>query len=91
MDNHETHVTIPIIDFAKANGVTLMTFHPHTSHKMQPLDRGLFGPFKTYYNQAINNWMLPQGNAGKPVTIYDVAQLAGIAYGIQNLWFQIIS
>lgn len=80
MDNHETHITIPVIDLVKANGGTIMTFHPHTSHKMQPLDRGVFGPFKTFYNQTANNWMLTPGNAGKPITIYNVAQLAGDAY-----------
>lgn len=47
---------------------------------MQPLDRGVFGPFKTFYNQTANNWMLTPGNAGKPITIYNVAQLAGDAY-----------
>lgn len=80
MDNHETHVNIPVIDLAKENGVIILTFHPHTSHRMQPLDRGVFGPFKTFYNQAMNNWMITPGNAGKPVTIYELANLAGSAF-----------
>ena len=57
-----------------------MTFHPHTTHKMQPLDRGVFGPFKNFYNNAMNNWMISPGNAGKPVTIYDISYLVGRAY-----------
>ncbi|XP_063234886.1 tigger transposable element-derived protein 6-like [Bacillus rossius redtenbacheri] len=80
MDNHESHVNIPAIDLAKQSGIVLLTFHPHTSHKMQPLDRGVFGPFKTYYHEAMNNWMISPGNAGKPVTIYEVAAMAGIAF-----------
>lgn len=80
LDNHETHVNISVIDLAKKSGIILLTFHPHTSHKMQPLDRGVFGPFKTYYNEAMNNWMISPGNAGKPVTIYEVAALAGLAF-----------
>lgn len=80
MDNHESHITVPIINLARQNGVTLMTFHPHTSHKMQPLDRSVFGPFKMYYNTAMNEWMLSPGNSGKPVTIYDLAPLVGKAF-----------
>ncbi|XP_004207287.1 uncharacterized protein LOC101240724 isoform X1 [Hydra vulgaris] len=38
MDNHESHVNISVIELAKNSGIVLMTFHPHTTHKMQPLD-----------------------------------------------------
>lgn len=58
----------------------LVTFHPHTSHKMQPLDRGVFGPFKTFYNTAMNNWMSISTNVGKPATIYDVAESVGRSF-----------
>ncbi|XP_065654929.1 uncharacterized protein LOC136081532 [Hydra vulgaris] len=80
MDNHESHVNISVIELAKKSGIVLMTFHPHTTHKMQPLDRGVFGPFKTFYNNAMNNWMISPGNADKPVTIYDISYLVGQAY-----------
>lgn len=80
LDNHESHVSIPTINLAKRSGVILVTFHPHTSHRLQPLDLSVFGPFKTYYNNAMTNWMSSPGNAGKPVTIYDVAELANTAY-----------
>ena len=80
MDNHESYVNISIIELAKRSGIILMTFHPHTTHKMQPLDRGVFGPFKMFYNNAMNNWMISPGNAGKPVTIYDISYLVGQAY-----------
>ena len=75
MDNHESYVNISIIELAKRSGIILMTFHPHTTHKMQPLDRGVFGPTKTFYNNAMNNWMISPGNAGKPVTIYEYLTL----------------
>ncbi|KAJ8941867.1 hypothetical protein NQ314_010261 [Rhamnusium bicolor] len=80
LDNHESHVSIPTIDLAKRSGVILVTFHPHTSHRMQPLDVCVYGPFKTYYSSAVSNWMNTPGNAGKPITIYDVAELANTAY-----------
>lgn len=78
MDNHESHISIESIDKAKANGITLLTFPPHCSHKLQPLDRTVYGPLKKYYNAACNSWML--SNPGKPMTIYDVAGLLGEAF-----------
>nr|XP_012554776.2 MFS-type transporter clz9-like [Hydra vulgaris] len=80
MDNHESHLNISVIELAKKSGIVLMTFHPHTTHKMQPLDRGVFRPFKTFYKNAMNNWMISPGNAGKSVTIYDISYLVGQAY-----------
>lgn len=50
--------TISIIDLAKASDVILIRFHRHNSHKMQPLDRGVYRPFKAFYDQAVNNWMI---------------------------------
>lgn len=38
LDNHESNVSIPTIDLAKRSGVILVTFHPLTSHRLQPLD-----------------------------------------------------
>lgn len=78
LDNHETHISIESLDLAKENGVVMLTFPPHTSHKLQPLDRTVFGPYKTYYNSAMSGWML--SNPGRPNQIYDVAGLIGSAY-----------
>lgn len=78
LDNHDSHTSLKVICRAKEVGITLLTFPPHTSHKFQPLDRTVFGPFKTYYNTACNNWMLL--NPGKPISIYEVAELVGTAF-----------
>lgn len=78
MDNHETHISIDIIDKSRENGVVLLTLHPHTTHKLQPLDRTVFGPLKAHYNKACDKWMLQ--NPGKPITIYDVSELLGQSY-----------
>lgn len=78
LDNHESHISIKSIDEAKKNGIVLLTLPPHTSHKLQPLDRTVFGPYKTFYNQAVNEWMAC--NPGKPFSIYDVPEIIGKAY-----------
>ena len=73
LDNHDTHIAIEIIDLAKNNGVVMLTLPPHCSHKLQPLDRSVYGPFKAFYNQAVNH-------PGQPFTIHDISQLIGNAY-----------
>ena len=78
MDNHCSHVTIQAIDKAKEHGITLLTFPPHTSHKLQPLDRTVYGPLKRYYNTACNDWQL--ANPGRPITIHDIGQCLGKAF-----------
>jgi len=78
MDNHDSHTSIEMLDYAKSNGVTIVTFPPHCSHKLQPLDRTVYGPFKRYFNTAADAWMT--NNPGKPMTIYDLAELVGNAY-----------
>ncbi|GFY52851.1 casein kinase I isoform alpha [Trichonephila inaurata madagascariensis] len=78
LDNHESHVSIEAITLAKEHGIVMLTFPPHTSHKLQPLDRGVFGPFKKYYSSACRNWML--SNPAKPIAIYDVAENVGKSY-----------
>lgn len=78
MDNHKSHISIEAIDLAKQSGVVMFTFPPHTSHKLQPLDRGVYGPFKKFYNAAATEWL--QSHPGKPITLYDVAEIVGHAY-----------
>ena len=78
LDNHESHATIEAVTLAKESGIVMLTFPPHTSHKLQPLDRTVFGSFKKYYGTACSEWML--SNGGKPLSIYNVAECVGKAY-----------
>lgn len=45
LDNHDRHVNVEVIDIAKENGLYLITFPPHCSHRLQPLDVAVYGPF----------------------------------------------
>lgn len=67
LDNHDSHLSIEAIDYFKANGVTVLSFPPHCSHKLQPLDRSVYGPLKKYFNRACDNWLA--SNPGKTITI----------------------
>lgn len=71
LDNFGSHLTLEVINICKENGVTLFTLPPHTTHRTQPLDVALFGPFKKAYNNAVHVW--GSSNPGKSTSIYEVA------------------
>ena len=78
LDNHESHLSIEVIDYAKANGIVMLSFPPHCSHRMQPLDVSVYGPFKKYYNSALSSWLTD--NPGKPVQIYNIPSFVSTAF-----------
>lgn len=74
MDNHESHISYDAVQYAKDNGVVILTIPPHTSNKLQPLDVSIYGPFKNYFGRQVQSWMI--ANPGKTLTIYDLPKLA---------------
>ena len=78
LDNHESHICIKGLDFAKENGIVMFSFPPHCTHRLQPLDRSIYGPFKKYFKIAANKWH-PK-NRGKGMAIYDLPASVAIAY-----------
>lgn len=73
LDNHSTHITIEVIDLAIEHGITMVSFPPHTSHRLQPLDVSVFGPVKSYYDDTVETWMTNHG--GQLFEIHHVAAL----------------
>lgn len=78
LDNHSSHLAISVLNLAKDNGIVLLSFPPHCSHRLQPLDVGVYGPFKKYLSSAQDAWM--RSNAGKNITIYDIPSIVNSAY-----------
>ena len=78
LDNHSSHLQLETLNFAKDNYVEMLSFPPHCSHKLQPLDRTVYGPLKNFYNQACDDWM--SVNPGKAITEFEVAELFQVAY-----------
>jgi|SRR6218665_1261256 len=66
---HESHTSVAALDLAKEHSIVMLIFPPHCSHKLQPLDRSVYGPLKRYYNAACDNWMVSNP---RPMTIYDI-------------------
>ena len=55
-DGHGSHVSVELIELARANGVHLL-FLPAQCHCTQPLDVGLFEPFKSYFSKACTDYL----------------------------------
>ncbi|KIJ52202.1 hypothetical protein M422DRAFT_126211, partial [Sphaerobolus stellatus SS14] len=45
-DRHQSHETPEMHRLAFANDIILLSLPPHTTHKLQPPDVGVFGPFQ---------------------------------------------
>lgn len=74
MDNHLSHISLAIVNLAKEHGIEIVTLPPHCSHRLQPLDVAVFGPFKHYYDVKCDDWS--KSNAGRAVEIHHVPALA---------------
>lgn len=80
LDNHSSHVSLNAVLFCRSNSIHLVSLPPHSSHKTQPLDVCFFGPIKTHYSSAAENWMAM--HPGRAITPYQVAELFNHAYSI---------
>lgn len=78
IDNHETHLSLQTVDLAANAGVVILTLPPHCSHRLQPLDVSVYFPFKAFYNQGIESWLI--NDLGQTMDIYCVAEIVGQAY-----------
>lgn len=68
MDNHDSEISVEAIELYRANRIVLFTIPLGMSHKLQPLNRLIFGHIKTYLNRA--HWM--SNNPEKNTTIYEI-------------------
>ena len=55
MDNHDSHLALANILYAKEHGINIVTLPPHTSNKTQPLDLSVYGPHKAFFSAAVNS------------------------------------
>ena len=63
LDGHNSHVTLEVVHKCREVGLDLVTLPSHTSHRLQPLDVGVFTPFKRYFKRYRDVWSV--SNKGK--------------------------
>jgi hypothetical protein len=78
LDNHESHKYIKVLDYATGNNVLFLSFVPHTTHKMQPLDISVYGTLKQCFEQAI--CVIQTNHACRTVNQNDVRKLFASAF-----------
>ena len=78
LDGHSSHKTLAAVELARNSGVVMISLPPHTTHRVQPLDRTVFGPLKAHYNGECDKWMV--SHVGQRISQYDIASLFGKAY-----------
>ena len=80
LDGHSSHTkNLEAINLARECGVVMLSFPPHTTHRMQPLDVGFFKPLKTAYNRSVETWMKSHSYK-RAVSAYQVSRFVGEAY-----------
>jgi len=57
LDGHGSHKDLKVIEYARDNHIHMLSTPPHTTHKLQPLDRVFFKPFKQACVSASASWM----------------------------------
>jgi hypothetical protein len=53
LDGHESHHSVDFEKYCEENHIITLCMPPHSSHLLQPLDVGCFGPLKIAYGRAI--------------------------------------
>jgi len=55
VDGHGSHVNMKFLNWCEQHKVLLAVFPPHSTHRLQPLDVGIFAPLANYYSQALDD------------------------------------
>ena len=58
VDGHNSHVTIDVVMKVMEVGLDLVILPSHTSHRLQPLDVGVFAPYKKAFQKYRDAWVL---------------------------------
>ena len=54
VDGHKSHVSLNVIEWAQQHNIIIHILPAHTSHFLQPLDVGIYGPFQKIYNNLVH-------------------------------------
>ncbi|CAK9798632.1 MFS-type transporter clz9 [Anthophora plagiata] len=78
LDGQSSHKELSMIEYEYENHIHMVCAPPHTTHKLQPLDRTFFKPFKASFASICAVWM--RKNPGARITNYDVAAPVDTAF-----------
>lgn len=78
LDGHYSHTrNLDVINLARENHVSIISLPPHSTHKLQPLDKTYMGALKAHYSEEIRLWVR---NNNRALTQFDLSELLGRAF-----------
>ncbi len=78
MDGHSSHFNPNTIRLAAEQGVVIFVLPPNSTHILQPLDKGTFGPLKIYWRQECHKFM--SENPGQIISKYSFSHVFSQAW-----------
>ncbi|XP_018560825.1 uncharacterized protein LOC108903210 [Anoplophora glabripennis] len=78
LDNHVSHRTLELIDYASENNVVILSVPPHCTHKLQPLDVAVYGPLGKYFERSVDKWQ--KQHPAQHITLYELGEIFASAY-----------
>ncbi|KAK2577099.1 hypothetical protein KPH14_006266 [Odynerus spinipes] len=79
LDGHSTHTkNLDAINLARDYGIVMLSLLPHTTHKLQPLDRSFFKPLKQNFNSASTSWLTNYPDS--VIKQSNISEIWGMAY-----------
>ena len=55
LDGHDSHCTMQFVQYCEENSIVPLCLPPHTTHLLQPLDLGIFGPLAKAYKKQLHD------------------------------------
>ena len=77
LDGHKSHVSVGLVEWAKLKNIILFILLAHTSHILQPMDVGCYGPFQQIYDADCHKFMRQTSSA---ITRYNFCELTRKVY-----------
>ena len=79
LDGHTSHCkNLEAIKLARENGVVMMSFPAHTTHRLQPLDVAFFKSLKSWYNIQMEKFL--RTSHGQTVSAHQISGFVGAAF-----------
>lgn len=79
LDGHSSHTkNLDVIRYGRENGVVMLCFPPHCTHRLQPLDVAFMKPLSAYYDDEVRKFL--RTNPGRVVTLHQISSLFSAAY-----------
>lgn len=81
VDGHDSHITIKVVQFCISKKIILTKMPLHSTHLLQPLNVGIFGPLAIYYQDGLQNLSFFYFNVDKVdfIKIYFAARIRAMS------------